>query len=30
MIRILINILIALVLIALIWWVLTRFICPMF
>jgi hypothetical protein len=30
MIRILINILIALVLIALIWFVLTRFICPMF
>ncbi len=30
MIRILVNILIALVLIALIWWVLTRFICPMF
>ncbi len=30
MIRILLNILIALVLIALIWWVLTRFICPMF
>jgi hypothetical protein len=30
MIRILINILIAVVLIALIWFVLTRFICPMF
>ncbi len=30
MIRVLLNILIALVLIALIWWVLTRFICPMF
>jgi|GEM_PF-2899971 hypothetical protein len=30
MLRILLNILIALVLIALIWWVLTRFICPMF
>jgi len=30
MIRILINILIALALIVLIWWVLTRFICPMF
>ncbi len=30
MIRILVNILVALVLIALIWFVLTRFICPMF
>ena len=30
MIRILLNILIALVLFALIWWVLTRFIFPMF
>jgi hypothetical protein len=30
MLRILINILIAIVLIGLIWFVLTRFICPMF
>jgi hypothetical protein len=30
MIRILLSILIALVLIALIWFVLTRFLCPMF
>ena len=30
MLRILLNILIALVLIALIYWVLTKFICPMF
>jgi len=30
MIRILVNILIVIILIGLIWWVLTRFICPMF